>query len=48
MTTELNQVFDNRIEFFGEKGEIDINTSLNKFNSNFEVIGSSSDSIYRN
>lgn len=22
--------FDNRIEFFGEKGEIDINTSLNK------------------
>ena len=40
--------FDNRIEFFGEKGEIDINTSLNKFNSNFEIIGSSSDSIYRN
>ena len=40
--------FDNRIEFFGEKGEIDVNTSLNKFNSNFEIIGSSSDSIYRN
>jgi hypothetical protein len=40
--------FDNRIEFFGEKGEIDINTSLNKFNSNFEIIGSSSDSTYRN
>ena len=39
--------FDNRIEFFGEKGEIDINTSLNKFNSNFEIIGSSSDSTYR-
>ena len=39
--------FDNRIEFFGEKGEININTSLEKFNSNFEIIGSSSDSIYR-
>ena len=38
---------DNRIEFFGEKGEININTSLEKFNSNFEVIGSSSDSVYR-
>ncbi len=38
---------DNRIEFFGEKGEININTSLEKFNSNFKVIGSSSDSVYR-
>ena len=39
---------DNRIEFFGEKGEINIKTSLKKFNSEFEVSGSFNDSIYRN
>ena len=38
---------DNRIEFFGEKGEINIDTSLEKFNSDFKISGSSSDSIYR-
>ena len=37
----------NRIEFFGEKGEININTSLEKFNSDFNITGSSADSIYR-
>lgn len=39
---------DKRIEFFGEKGEINIKTSLKKFNSEFKVSGSFSDSIYRN
>ena len=38
---------DKRIEFFGEKGNININTSLEKFNSDFNVSGSSNDSIYR-
>ncbi len=38
---------DNRIEFFGESGEININTSLEKFNSDFIISGSSTDSIYR-
>ena len=38
---------ENRIEFFGEKGEINIDTSLEKFNSDFKISGSSSDSIYR-
>ena len=38
---------DNRIEFFGEKGEINIDTSLEKFNSDFKISGSSIDSIYR-
>ncbi|MDB9966829.1 DUF4369 domain-containing protein [Flavobacteriaceae bacterium] len=38
---------ENRIEFFGEKGEINIDTSLEKFNSNFKISGSSIDSIYR-
>ena len=38
---------ENRIEFFGEKGEININTSLEKFNSDFNITGSSADSIYR-
>lgn len=38
---------DNRIEFFGEKGEINVESSLEKFNSDFKVSGSSSDSIYR-
>ena len=37
----------NRIEFFGEKGEININTSLEKFNSDFIISGSSVDSVYR-
>jgi len=39
---------DNRIEFFGEKGEITIKTNLRKFNSELEVSGSFNDSIYRN
>ena len=39
---------DNRIEFFGEKGEINIDTSLEKFNSDFKISGSSIDSLYRN
>ena len=38
---------DNRIEFFGEKGEINIYTSLEKFNSDFKISGSSIDSLYR-
>ncbi|MDC0117011.1 DUF4369 domain-containing protein [Flavobacteriaceae bacterium] len=38
---------ENRIEFFGEKGEINIDTSLEKFNSDFKISGSSNDSIYR-
>ena len=38
---------DKRIEFFAEKGNININTSLEKFNSDFSVNGSSSDSVYR-
>lgn len=38
---------DNRIEFFGEKGNITIDTSLEKFNSNFKINGSYNDSIYR-
>ncbi|MDA7707935.1 DUF4369 domain-containing protein [Flavobacteriaceae bacterium] len=38
---------DNRIEFFGEKGEINIDTSLEKFNSDFKISGSSIDSLYR-
>tara|TARA_B100000768_G_C11282141_1_gene379277 strand:- start:3410 stop:4024 length:615 start_codon:yes stop_codon:yes gene_type:complete len=38
---------DNRIEFFGEKGDIFIKTSLKKFNSEFEISGSYNDSIYR-
>tara|TARA_B100000780_G_scaffold233983_1_gene174259 strand:- start:612 stop:1226 length:615 start_codon:yes stop_codon:yes gene_type:complete len=38
---------ENRIEFFGEKGEININTSLEKFNSDFIISGSSVDSVYR-
>ena len=38
---------DNRIEFFGEKGNITIDTSLEKFNSDFKINGSYSDSIYR-
>ncbi len=38
---------ENRIEFFGEKGEINIDTSLEKFNSDFKISGSSIDSIYR-
>ena len=39
---------ENRIEFFGENGEINIDTSLEKFNSDFKISGSSIDSIYRN
>lgn len=38
---------DNRIEFFGEKGNISIDTSLEKFNSDFKINGSYNDSIYR-
>ena len=38
---------ENRIEFFGENGEINIDTSLEKFNSDFKISGSSIDSIYR-
>ena len=38
---------ENRIEFFGEKGEINIDTSLEKFNSDFKISGSSIDSLYR-
>ena len=38
---------DNRIEFFGEKGDIFIKTKLKKFNSEFEISGSVNDSIYR-
>ena len=39
---------DNMIEFFGEKGEITIESNLKKFNSEFNVSGSFNDSIYRN
>lgn len=38
---------ENRIEFFGDKGQINISTSLEKFNSDYKVSGSLSDSIYR-
>ena len=38
---------DNRIEFFGENGNITIDTSLEKFNSDFKINGSYNDSIYR-
>jgi|TARA_B110000438_G_scaffold131387_1_gene127528 hypothetical protein len=38
---------DNRIEFFGEKGDILIKTKLKKFNSEFKISGSFNDSIYR-
>ena len=38
---------DNRIEFFGENGDIFIKTSLKKFNSEFDISGSYNDSIYR-
>ena len=38
---------DNRIEFFGEKGNITIDASLEKFNSDFKINGSYNDSIYR-
>jgi hypothetical protein len=38
---------DNRIEFFGEEGDITIKTNLKNFSSEFEVSGSYNDSIYR-
>ena len=38
---------DNRIEFFGEEGNINIKTSLKKFSSEFEISGSFNDSVYR-
>lgn len=38
---------DNRIEFFGEEGDINIKTTLKNFSSEFEVSGSYNDSIYR-
>jgi|TARA_B110000263_G_scaffold86358_1_gene75408 hypothetical protein len=38
---------ENKIGFFGEKGDISIFTNLKKFNSEFNISGSSNDSIYR-
>ncbi|MDA0757813.1 MAG: DUF4369 domain-containing protein [Bacteroidetes bacterium] len=38
---------DNKIAFFAEKGEIKIVTNLKRFNTDFEISGSSNDSIYR-
>ena len=38
---------DNKIAFFAEKGDIKIVTNLKKFNTEFEISGSSNDSIYR-
>ena len=38
---------DNRIEFFGEEGDITIKTNLKNFSSEFEVSGSYNDSVYR-
>lgn len=38
---------ENKIAFFGEKGDIKIVTNLKRFNTEFEVTGSSNDSIYR-
>ena len=38
---------DNKISFFAEKGEIKIVTNLKRFNTDFEISGSSNDSIYR-
>ena len=38
---------DNKIEFFGEEGNIFIKTSLKNFGSKFEITGSSNDSVYR-
>ena len=39
---------DKTIEFFGEKGEIIINSKLKNFSSEFKVRNSFNDSIYRN
>ena len=39
---------DKTLEFFGEKGEIIINSKLKNFSSEFKVHNSFNDSIYRN
>ena len=39
---------DNKIAFFAEKGDIKIATNLKRFNTDFEISGSSNDSVYRN
>ena len=39
---------DNKIAFFAEKGDIKIATNLKRFNTEFEIFGSSNDSVYRN
>jgi len=39
---------DNKIAFFAEKGDIKIATNLKRFNTEFEISGSSNDSVYRN
>ncbi len=46
ITLDISKI-ENRIEFFGDKGQINISTSLEKFNSDYKVSGSSTDSIYR-
>tara|TARA_B100001057_G_scaffold185263_1_gene185960 strand:- start:1820 stop:2431 length:612 start_codon:yes stop_codon:yes gene_type:complete len=38
---------DNLLEFFGEKGEISINSKLKNFSSDFQVYNSFNDSVYR-
>ena len=40
--------YNDRITFFGEKGDITLNTHLNKVNSNIVVTGSKSNIIYEN
>ena len=40
-------LFRSKIAFFAEKGDIKIVTNLKKFNTEFEISGSSNDSIYR-
>ena len=39
---------DNKIAFFAEKGDIKIATNLKRFSTEFEISGSSNDSVYRN
>ncbi|MDA9323369.1 hypothetical protein N9Q40_00250 [Flavobacteriaceae bacterium] len=43
----MSQILIIELSFFGEKGEINIDTSLEKFNSDFKISGSSIDSLYR-
>ncbi len=39
--------YNDRVTFFGERGEIKLNTHLDKINSDVVIIGSESDNIYK-